>query len=68
MGSRNSVLLLIHGILAMSLVNGMGYWVKCLAFANDGPPRFDYMNGYLYMSLISGLAFVGRLNLRSAAG
>ena len=59
MGSRNSILLLIHGALALSLVNVMGYWVKCLAYASDGPPRFDYMSGYLFMSVLNGAAIAG---------
>ena len=66
MGTLNMGILLIRGTLTLLLVNGMGLWVKWFSAASGTAPGFetpgfDYMSGYLYASVVCGLASVAGL-------
>ena len=73
MGTLNMGILLIRGTLTLVLVNGMGLWVKWFSIANaratDGEtPGFDYMSGYLYATVVCGVASAAALWLARQAG
>jgi Na+/melibiose symporter-like transporter len=55
LGTLNMGILLIQGTLTLLLVNGMGLWVKWLSI-NGQSTRYDYMNGYLYATMVCGMA------------
>jgi Na+/melibiose symporter-like transporter len=60
-GAIQAQSLFAQGFFTLFIVNGVGLWVKSWSAFFCKPNHYDYMSGYLYMSLAGALACIASL-------